>query len=478
MLPIFSRHAVTVAALALVCTPVLVWSHADQGRNTLSPPGYNHYLPTPVPDRIILTVTEEPATSVAVSWRTDTSLEQAVVQVAPVLDGPALLLETRTVPARTVLLRGENGVAHHHSAIIRHLEPDTLYAYRVQGGGTWSEWFQFRTAADTPRTFSFIYFGDAQNAVKSHFSRVLRQAFRNLPDAAFMVHAGDLVNQRGDNHDDEWGEWFDSGGWLFGMIPSILAAGNHEFTKHVQADEDEVYLRHPMWDAQFRLPENGPDGLKETVYYLDYQGVRFIILDSTSAINDGTASLQARWLEQVLRDNPNRWTIAVYHHPMFSVSQGRDNPVLREYWQPLFERYGVDLALQGHDHVYGRGANLGEGTHSFDDRVGTMYVVSVAGPKMYMVSDQARLDMTRVAEDTQLYQIIQVRDDRLIFEARTPSGRLYDGFQLIKSREGHNRLEEVIPEERRCTRPEIPGYRDSRCWEGTDLIELPSALQP
>jgi acid phosphatase type 7 len=48
--------------------------------------------------------------------------------------------------------------------------------------------------------------------VKSHFSRTLRQAALDRPDARLMVHAGDLVNQRFGNLDDEWGEWFDAGG--------------------------------------------------------------------------------------------------------------------------------------------------------------------------------------------------------------------------------------------------------------------------
>lgn len=306
---------------------------------------------------------------------------------------------------------------------------------------------------------------------------MIRQAYSDLPKAALMVHAGDLVNSRDGRDDDEWGEWFDAGGWMLGMVPSIVAAGNHEFVKVEQADGSEHRILSPHWPAQFRLPENGPRELRDTVYYVDYQGTRFIVLDSTSALSHGTTELQARWLENVLRDNPNRWTVVTYHHPMFSVSLGRDNPLLRKHWKPLFDRYGVDLVLQGHDHVYGRaGDNLPEGKTHFDDEVGTMYVVSVGGPKMYMVSDEARANMTRVAEDTQLYQLIRVQHDRIVFEARTATGRLYDSFELLKATDGRNRLLELLPTERRCTRPEIPGYRKTRCWEGTDLIEPPPAL--
>ena len=54
--------------------------------------------------------------------------------------------------------------------------------------------------------------------------------------------------------------------------------------------------------------------------------------------------------------NDKKWTIVTFHHPIFSASTGRDNPMLRALWKPLLDHYNVDLALQGHDHSYARGA--------------------------------------------------------------------------------------------------------------------------
>jgi acid phosphatase type 7 len=162
---------------------------------------------------------------------------------------------------------------------------------------------------------------------------------------------------------------------------------------------------------------------------------------------------------------------------MYSVSLGRDNPLLRQHWKPLFDRHGVDLVLQGHDHTYGRGhENVLEGTQAHDGDTGTMYVVSVSGPKMYFVSDRADSTMTRTAEDTQLYQTIRIEGDTLRFESRTVTGRLYDAFDLLKGEAGKNRLVDRsggLMDERRCGRPEIPGYREDRCWEGTDFVKPP-----
>ncbi len=119
-----------------------------------------------------------------------------------------------------------------------------------------------------------------------------------------------------------------------------------------------------------------------------------------------------------------------FHHPVFSTAEGRDNETLRGLWKPLFDRDRVDLVLTGHDHTYGRGQNLPVGGNAVDTRAGPVYVVSVSGPKMYSLDDEAWWD--RAAENTQLYQIISVDGDRLQYEARTAVGDLYDAFELVK----------------------------------------------
>jgi len=470
-MPILFQRLIRLApALVIALSPVLL-----SGQNTLVAEGQPRYQPNGYPDRIVLTFAGNPSTIQAVTWRTGPSVTEAIAEIAVSGDSPALHLNARVVVGNTTALSAENGVAHHHSVIFTGLRPNTLYAYRVRGDGTWSEWFQFRTATNGFEPFSFLYFGDAQNAVKSHFSRTLRQAALDRPDARLMVFAGDLVNLREGSHDDEWGEWFDAGGWLHGMIPSLPATGNHEHVDEEDGQGGTTRVLSPHWPVQFTLPDNGPAGMEGTVYYVDFQGVRFIVLNSTEAVYydaPDRTEYQAEWLQQVLSNNPNRWTVVTFHHPVVSVARGRDNPSLQEHWQPLFERHGVDLVLQGHDHTYGRGANVDEGTMAWNGHTGTMYVVSVAGPKMYFASEEALEAFDILAEDTQLYQTIQVEWDSLVFEARTTTGRLYDAFELHKVTGAPNRLIDRRPTtpERFCERPEIPGYREDRCWEGTDFV--------
>jgi hypothetical protein len=109
----------------------------------------------------------------------------------------------------------------------------------------------------------------------------------------------------------------------------------------------------------------------------------------------------------------------------------------------VFDKHRVDLVLQGHDHTYARSQNLRAGVNVRDAGSGTVYVVSVSGPKMYNL-DRAPW-MRRAAEDTQLYQIISVDGERLVYEARTVTGERYDAFTLVKQGKNVNRLVEQAP---------------------------------
>lgn len=460
-----------ILATSLLLTSTLAMTHDLPPRNTLVPDGMQFYLPGAAPDRVVLTIAENPATSQRVNWRTAPGVPTSRAQIAEAHAGAGLHLGAQDVIGEQIRLDSENGLALHHSVQFNNLKPDTLYAYRVAGQMTWSEWFQFRTAPSSAEPFSFIYFGDAQNSVKSHFSRVIREARLELPRPAFMLHAGDMVNLREGVHDDEWGEWFDAGAYLYAMTPVIPVTGNHEHITLEHADGREERILSEHFSAQFAVPKNGLASLPHTTFFTRYLDTLIVVLDSTQAIeNEEVAIEQARWLDALLANNDSRWVIVSHHHPIYSVSLGRDNPFLRAHWKPVYDKYGVDLVLQGHDHTYGRGDNVGEGTTLVDNEIGTVYMVSVSGPKMYFVAED-RAVHDRVGEDLQLFQLVHLSGDRLLLEARTATGEVYDAFEIIKREGQPNLLVEKIPAdlpERRCTNPNTPS--ETRCWEGIELV--------
>lgn len=405
------------------------------------------YAPKIIPDRIVLSWSADPTTTQSVTWRTSTEVLASVAEIALATAGPEFVQATSRVDAKTEKLKTDLNEAHFHSVTFTDLKPATKYVYRVGDGVNWSEWFQFRTASDQPEKFSFIYFGDAQNNLRSMWSRVIREAYSDAPKAAFIVHAGDLVNRA--DSDGEWGEWFGAGNWLNGMIPNVPVPGNHEQTK--AADGSRYLTTH--WKPSFTLFENGPEGLEESCYTFTYQNTRVIALNSNEEIERQTA-----WMDEVLTKNEHPWVVCTFHHPIFSTGKDRDNPALREAWKPVFDKHRVDLVLTGHDHTYGRTGmqtplkletvgNVPTGVSNVDAESGTIYVVSVSGPKMYDLNRKSF--MVRAAEDTQLYQIIHVDGNELRFESRTALGELYDSFTLKKTKGQKNELiegEVTMPE--------------------------------
>jgi len=406
------------------------------------------YPPSKFPDRVIMGWKGDPAHSRAVNWRTDESVKKAVGEIHEADPSPDFEKNVKQVEAKSQSVVLEDREVQYHEVNFTELKPSTQYMYRVGDGKRWSEWFHFTTASDKPAPVSFLYFGDAQNDIRSLWSRAIRGAYSTLPKADFMIHAGDLINRS--NEDYQWGEWFEAGGWLNGMMPSLSTPGNHEYYR----DKDKKPQVSMHWRPQFALPENGPEGLTETIYYIDYQGIRFISLNSEAALSDSTIlEKQATWFEKIVQNHGMRWTVVMHHHPIYSTKNGRDNDEWRAKMEPLYKKHKVDIVLQGHDHTYGRGINmpLGQSRKKPD---GPIYVVSVSGPKMYDVGLQNWMD--RAASNTQLYQVITITEEKLSFKAYTVNGDLYDSFDLKKDSKGENTLVELSNSLQMQERLELP----------------------
>lgn len=373
-----------------------------------------------LPERVLLNVTDAPESSVVVTWRSPVTERNATVQFMPAGSDPRLgeAALSATGTSETVAVTEAQNLEYHEVRLTG-LTPGTRYSYRVGDGTTWSPWSDFRTAQTGNTPFTFLYFGDAQNNIAAHWTRVVRQAMTTAPEATLAVHAGDLIN-RADN-DSEWGEWFSAGAGLHDQVMTLAIPGNHEYTSRRLSR---------LWQPQFTYPQNGLPELRDTNFAIQKQGVLFIALNSNQMIQE-----QAVWLDRVLTQRKARnWTVVTFHHPVYSTAERRDNPQIRAAWQPIFERHKVDLVLQGHDHTYGRRG------------VNPVYVVSVSGPKMYRLSDAAKTGMKRVGEFTQTFQVIRVSPNTVRYESRLVTGELYDGFELVRNPDGRKVLREVAPQ--------------------------------
>jgi hypothetical protein len=402
--------------------------------------GLRHWeIPSKDPDRIILTFNGDPATSRAVTWRTDTTITKAVAQIALATENSGFEDEAKSIEAITEefdlgLYKGNNSLkVHYHSVNFEDLETNKLYAYRVGDGDEhWSEWIQFRTANAEYAPTTFVYFGDAQNDVLSHWSRVIRMAYQTAPEAAFVVHAGDLINRS--HKDQEWAEWYKAGGFIHSQWTAIPAVGNHEFYPLEKGEAKQLAIQ---WRPQFNLPveKSIPESLHETVYTVDYQDIRIIVLNSNTALEE-----QTDYLEQQLKTSDAKWNIITCHHSVFSPAKGRDFQFARKNWKPLLDKYNVDLVLNGHDHTYARGhVPVRTTTSSKETDFTTMYVTSVSGPKQYELDEEQLkayekdgYTLDQSGEQTQFYQVITVENNSLTYIAYTATGEEYDRAIIVK----------------------------------------------
>ncbi|MEU0479465.1 metallophosphoesterase family protein [Streptosporangium sp. NPDC006013] len=438
------RTRLTAVSAGVLIASGLAFSPVAFG--AAAPPKYpaaDIHKPSPMPDRVILTPTTTPSASQKVTWRAVTDADAAQAQileapralgdVAPSAGAVTNVKAISTTPVNTTL-----GYASiYHTVEFTGLKPNTRYSYRVGDGTNWAEWSDFTTAAADLQPFSFIYYGDAQNYIDSAVPRVFRQAFAERPQAKMIVNAGDLINSA--NNEEEWGQWYKAAGFIDSQVNNLSIPGNHEYSGGLST----------FWRPQFPYPDNGPGNpeLKQTAYTVDYQGVRFIGLDSNVQSNTTLMAAQATWLEGLLKDNPNKWTVVTFHHPVYSTTGTRNNPAVRGQWGPLFEKYGVDLVLQGHDHSYGRG-NVATARKSVTVNNGVAYVVSVSGGKMYALNNGENwtgngAEVVSKSQNTQLYQLIDIEADKITFEARYANGEHHDGFVVRKNNKGERTVNEV-----------------------------------
>lgn len=411
------------------------------------------------PEHVVLTPTEHADVSQSFTWRTGAQVSGGQVNIRP-----AGSTSWRTVQARLNEELQSNGVATRtHSATVDGLAAGTAYEYFVGTGAidsaSASKLYTFSTAGTAGDPFQFIYFGDAQNDLKEKWTPVVKQAFDRFPDAVGTVNAGDLVNT---GNDQEWTDWFGAMDGYSQTRNVIAAPGNHEY-------KADAFLK--VWKSTFEYAANGPkasiatqptagmtDGqkqivayeaqmekaLNETAYYTDYQGVRFISLNATrtEAVDlmtpddlppcliacpnptDLWLDMQGRWLDSILVNNPNKWAVAVFHQPVFSTAEGRDEADVRDAWLPVFQRNDIDLVLMGHDHTYGRGFVNSDATATPGVTTGPVYAVAVSGPKYYEMQPedsnvwtQNGATMVTRAGHTSTFQGITVSENQIRYES-------------------------------------------------------------
>ena len=134
---------------------------------------------------------------------------------------------------------------------------------------------------------------------------------------------------------------------------------------------------------------------------------------------------QTAWLRGALAEARGPWKVAVFHHPVHTCGkyQGKDFDV--DEWVPMFERAGVQLVLNGHDHNYQR----------FEDGPITYVVVGGGGASLYPLETCAASGTAGsiASESVHSFLSLRVTDQRIEARALAIDGRLLDRFTVQSS---------------------------------------------
>ncbi len=119
-----------------------------------------------------------------------------------------------------------------------------------------------------------------------------------------------------------------------------IAIGNHD---HMALGEIYRYM------SSFRLTEQ--------YYSFNYKNIHFLAISTEIPFDVNSA--QYKFVNNDLSkaaSNPNiDWIIVYYHKPMYTIpSKHPAIELLRSTYHPLFEQFGLDLVIQGHNHNYQR----------------------------------------------------------------------------------------------------------------------------
>lgn len=376
---------------------------------------------TPAPDQLVVSPGADPARSLAWTWRTDPTVTETGLTIERADGSGSRVVTGEVVPVESAGLLNDP-VIHRHRASVAGLEPDTAYRYAIRGESP-PAWHTVKTAPATGRDYAFLSMGDPQCGLEE-WGKLLHEARSRRPDAGFLLIAGDLVD-RG-NEGSNWDHFFLRAAGVFEGLPVAPAVGNHEYL-----DEGPKFFA-----SAFVLPANGPpnDPTNRLAYHFTYSDTFVAVLDSNPAVySPEAARRQADWLDARLAETRARWKVVTFHHPVYASHVTREQPQLAEAWVPVFDRHGVDLVLQGHDHAYLRTHPMRGGRPASAGERGTTYVVSVSGQKFVPQAD--RPYTAKGFTDVATYQTIDVSPGRgsLLYRSYDVAGREWDRLEMSKA---------------------------------------------
>ena len=295
-------------------------------------------------ESVILSIYDSDTNSYSVTWRTENA-DYPTVKIASKSDSDA-----KTVGAYC----DKCDTGYVNRAVFYDLDYGAEYTYTIynaKGEELYTD--SFKTGEKSPETVTFMHVSDTQDETYNGgvWAKLMETACENAGSLDLILHTGDMVQYGG--REELWSRMIGNVQHYVSSVPLMLTSGNHSYWSDYLNGASNIEYNHTTVSLPNQDTESGQ------YYSFDYGDIHFVVLASGDSEKNGVGWLQRKWLKEDLASTDKTWKIVAIHNPLYSTGKyGSDeerNEVARSQQKKLgkiFNEYGVDLVLQGHDHVF------------------------------------------------------------------------------------------------------------------------------
>lgn len=365
--------------------------------------------------------------------------------------------------------QGSKYAASNKVCIKDYFEAENTYYYQYtddyNDNAVWSAEYTYKTSSSD--SFSVILTGDPQIGASGSstdysdkddstardtygWNKTMTAAMVKSPNAAFLLSAGDQINQSGaakiedlKTRESEYAGYFYPS--VFRSLPVASTIGNHD----TAGSDYTAHFNNPNSSDELGKTSAGSD------YYFSYGDVLFISLNSNNRNQEEHRTL----MNKAVASNPDaKWKVVIFHSDIYGSGQPHadtDAATNRIVLAPLMDEFDIDICLTGHDHTYSRSYQILDGnvidydisSGSVTNPEGTLYVTtgSGSGSKYYNLLKYTPYYIAERTNDTlPAFSTIDFSQDSLVLKNYDYNGNPYADTFTIKKTSDAASTDEVI----------------------------------
>ena len=230
-------------------------------------------------------------------------------------------------------------------ASLEKLQPGTRYMYRL-GEKSDGEIRYFSTLPDNGTwTAAIISDFHSYTPLPSRKQAAMKMLDKlkevNGGDFDMILHVGDITAWGGSY--SFWKDLYNESYFRNYMWAGVN--GNHD-----DMDRTSTFNGNHFFKNANANPLNGYEGQEGVCYYTQLGDLLLICLNSEAMRSPEGLTAAQNWVKEVIANNASKYTAVMEHYQWFYGDQGSTSQFSR--WNELFDKYEVNFALGGNNHIY------------------------------------------------------------------------------------------------------------------------------